>query len=123
MVISVFPEHQSLTAQVPLLPLAPSSARGGHRGAGCGGRGRGRSLVRKPGVAARRAAAIAAGPNKSVGVDSDASPELVSDSGEELEGSKVHTVPVMRHGEKSVSHERRRSIPCHCFPKFWASAG
>lgn len=67
MVISVFPEHQSLTAQVPLLPLAPSSARGGHRGAGCGGRGRGRSLVRKPGVAARRAAAIAAGPNKSVG--------------------------------------------------------
>ncbi|CAE7667791.1 pli1 [Symbiodinium pilosum] len=41
-----------------------------------------RQLERRPvrSAAARRAAAIAAGPNRSVGVDSDASAEMVSDS-------------------------------------------
>eukprot|EP00434_Breviolum_minutum_P041268 symbB.v1.2.036710.t1/scaffold5234.1/size29521/1 len=41
-------------------------------------------VVKRVPVAQRRAAVIAAGPNKSVGVDSDASPEVVSDSEPEM---------------------------------------
>ena len=50
-------------------------------------------VVRRVPPAVKRAAVIAAGPNKSVGVDSDASIELVSDSGEEADIEPLKELP------------------------------